>query len=146
MLILPDGTLFVQLSNFVLFWTLLTFLFIRPTQRAINERQQYIAQLYHDADSYAAEAAALNRTAQQIVGDEARRSEELMRKAAADAARETKVIEKRAAAEAAAAVDRARAEVAAERLAVSIAQQPFVDELARTMADRALGVAQLEPI
>ena len=39
MLLSIDGTLLVQILNFVVFWVLLNFLFIAPTRRVIEERQ-----------------------------------------------------------------------------------------------------------
>jgi F-type H+-transporting ATPase subunit b len=139
MLLSFDGTLVVQILNFVLFWLLLNWVFIAPTRRAIEERQRYVAGQYRDADALAAEAKALQAQADGIL-DEARRStEETMRAAASRASDETHEIERKAAEEAAATIALADATVASERAAAVEKQGPFVEELARTMAARALG-------
>lgn len=139
MLLQPDGTLIVQILNFVAFWMLLNWLFIAPTRRAIEERQRVIAKLHADADAARASASALEGEAAGLLDDARRRTDEIMRDGAAKAAASAKEIERRAAEEAAATIALAQAKVATERADAAAKQDVFVGELARSMAHRALG-------
>jgi len=139
MLIVPDGTIFIQILNFVVFWALLNYLFIRPTQKAIMERQRHIAEAHGEADALTAQAAQLQAEAEAIRAQAARRAQELLRKAAAEAAAQVKTIERETENTAAQIVAAARSAVEKERSVIVAAQQPFIAELARQMADRATG-------
>lgn len=140
MLLSIDGTLLVQILNFVAFWVLLNFFFIAPTRKAIEERQRLVATQHREGDELRAQAAALRAQAAAILDEARRRTDEIMREAAARAAAETSAIEKRAAEEAAATVALAHASVASERAQASAKQAAFVSELARSMSQRALGI------
>ncbi len=143
MLLSFDGTLLVQILNFVVFWVLLNYLFIAPTRKAIEARQRFIAEQYAQADALAAQARDLQAQADATL-DEARRTvDEAMRAAATQASDEVHAIERKASEEAAAAVTRAHATVEDERAQAISKQGPFVDELARTMAQRALSIEQV---
>jgi F-type H+-transporting ATPase subunit b len=140
MLLSIDGTFLAQILNFIAFWMLLNFLFIAPTRRAIEERQRLIATQHREAEEFRSQAAlALARAAATL--DEARkRTDEIMRDAAARASADSSAIEKRAAEEAAATVALAHANVSSERVQASAKQAGFIAELARSMSRRALGI------
>jgi len=140
MLLSIDGTFLIQILNFAAFWILLNFLFIAPTRRAIEERQRRLAAQHREAEELRAQGAALRAQAAAVLDEARRRTDELMREAAARASAESNEIEKRAAGEAAATVALAHASVASERAQASEKQAAFVSELARTMSDRALGL------
>jgi len=143
MLLSFDGTLLVQILNFVVFWVLLNYLFIAPTRRAIEARQRFIADQYAQADALAAQARDLQAQADTILDGGRRTVDEAMRAAGTRASDETHAIERKAADEAAATVALAHATVADERAQAVEKQGPFVDELARTMAQRALDIEQV---
>lgn len=138
MLLSIDGTFLVQILNFIVFWALLNFLFIAPTRRAIEKREQFVAGLYHEGDELAAQAARLRSQANDILSEARRRTEEAMRAAAGQASDEAHLIERKAADEAAAIVALAHATVGSERSQAETKQQSFVAELAQSMVDRAL--------
>ena len=138
MLLSLDGTFLVQILNFVVFWVLLNYLFIAPTRRVIEERQRLIAGRRREAEELRAQAAGLRGQAATILDEARKRTDEIMRDAAARASTDTHDIERRAAEEAAATVALAHATVASERAQAHEKQGPFVAELARTMVDRAL--------
>lgn len=140
MLLSPDGTLLVQMLNFVAFWLLLNALFIAPTRRAIEARQRIIAEHRRAADEANAKTASLGAQAAAILDDARRRTDEIMREGAANAAAAAKDIEKLALEDASATVALAQARVAAEHAEATAKQDLFVGELARTMASRALAV------
>ena len=105
MLLSFDGTLLVQILNFVVFWVLLNYLFIAPTRKAIEARQRFIAEQYAQADALAARTRDLQAQADATL-DEARRTvDEAMRAAATQASDEAHAIERKASEEAAATVD-----------------------------------------
>src|SRR5579863_37213 len=112
MLLSIDGTLLVQILNFIVFGVLLNYLFIAPTRRAIERRQQYVTELYREGDELSARAAELQAEADRILGDARRRTQEAMRAASAQAADATHVIERSASEEAAATIQVAHATVA----------------------------------
>jgi len=143
MLLSIDGTFLLQILNFIIFWVLLTYIFIAPTRRAIDERQRYIAGLYQQAEEFTARAAALQAQAESTLNEARRQTDEAMRAAAARASEETHAIEREAANEAAASVQLAHATVAQERAKALEREQAFVHELARTMVDRATGFEQV---
>jgi F0F1-type ATP synthase membrane subunit b/b' len=140
MLLQPDGTLLVQMLNFVAFWLLLNAVFIVPTRRAIEARQRLIAGQQQEGDSLRAQAQAIEAQAAVTIDDARRRTDEIMRTAAAQASGHAHEIERRAAEESAATVALAHANVAAERAAAVEKQGPFIAELAQAMSQRALGV------
>jgi F-type H+-transporting ATPase subunit b len=143
MLLSFDGTLLVQILNFVVFWVLLNYLFIGPTRRAIEARQRFIAEQYAQADALAAQARRAQAQADGIL-DEARRTvDEAMRAAATQASDQVHAIERKASEDATSTVARAHATVADERSQAIAKQGPFVDELARTMAQRALSTERV---
>jgi len=143
MLLSFDGTLLVQILNFVLFWVLLNYLFIGPTRRAIEARQRFIAEQYAQGDALAARARDLQAQADAILDGGRRAVDEAMRAAASRASDEAHAIERKASEEAAATIALAHATVASERAQAIEKQGPFVGELARTMAQRALSIERV---
>jgi|SRR5271166_4936924 len=143
MLLSIDGTFLVQILNFILFWVLLNYFFLAPTRRAIEARQAHIAGLYSEGDAFTAQAKELQAQADAILDAARRKVDEAMRAAAARASDEAHAIERKASEEAAASVALAHATVAGERIQALAKQGPFVEELARTMAERALGAEQV---
>jgi F-type H+-transporting ATPase subunit b len=141
MLLSIDGTFLVQILNFILFWVLLNYLFITPTRRAIEERHKYVTNLYREGDELSAQTATLTAQADGILNAARRRTEDAMRSASARASDETHAIERQATEEAAATVALAQATVASERAAARTKQQSFINELARTMVERATDAA-----
>ena len=140
MLLSPDGTLLVQMLNFVAFWLLLNALFIAPTRRAIEARQRIIAEHRRATDEANAKAAGMAAKAAAILDDARRRTDEIIREGAANASAAAKDIERLALEEAAATVALAQARVAAEHADATAKQDVFVGELARAMASRALSM------
>jgi len=139
MLLSIDGTLLVQILNFVVFWMLLRVLFILPTRRAIEERLRIIASQRSDAEALRARASALRGEADSILDEARRRTGAIMREASERASSEAHAIERRASEEATASVQLAHTTVASERAKAVSNQGQFVKELAHAMAQRAIG-------
>lgn len=143
MLLSIDGTFLIQILNLIVFWVLLNYVFIAPTRRAIEARQQYIASLQAQIDQCAAQTRDLQAQADAILGEARKAVDETMRTASAQASDEVHAVERHASDEAAAMVALAHATVANERNQAIAKQGPFVDDLARSMAERALRVEQV---
>jgi|SRR5579871_2795983 len=61
-----DGTLVVQLVNFVIFFLVLNLVFLRPVGAAIAKRRAYINSLVSDYDRYQEEARTLRAEADAV--------------------------------------------------------------------------------
>jgi F-type H+-transporting ATPase subunit b len=138
MLLTIDGTFLVQMLNFIVFGVLLNIVFIAPTRRAIEERMRIIAEQQRDARAFREQADALKAEADAAIDAARRRTDEIMREAAARAATEAHAIERKASDEAAAHVALAHASVASERARASEKQGALVEDLARAMVSRAV--------
>src|SRR5579871_6787482 len=90
-----DGTLFVQLLNFAIFFALLNVVFLRPVGRAIAKRRAYIDGLVSDYDRYQAEAHKLRSEAEAIRAEARRRAEQTVAAARAAASNEAAAISRR---------------------------------------------------
>src|ERR1700730_8342085 len=101
MLLTIDGTFLIQILNFVLFWVLLNFVFIAPTRRAIEERMRLIALQQREVQEVRGRAAARKAEADSLIDAARRRTEEVMREAAARAAAQVHELESKTAEEAA---------------------------------------------
>ena len=138
MLLTIDGTFLVQMLNFIVFGVLLNVVFIAPTRRAIEARMRIIADQQREARALREQADALNVEADAVIDAARRRTDEVMREAAARASTEVHEIERKASEEAAASVAFAHASVASERALATEKQGPLVDDLARAMVTRAV--------
>jgi F-type H+-transporting ATPase subunit b len=66
MFLLPDGTFWVQLVNFVIFYAILNVVFMRPVQRAIAKRREYIEGVTRDYDRAQEQAGELRAQVARI--------------------------------------------------------------------------------
>ena len=140
MLLAIDGTFLVQMVNFIIFWALLNFLFISPVRRSIAARQAYVAAQIADAAKFDEQARALRAQAEETLAHSRKRVEGLLRTAEAEADSEVSAIEKSTAERIDEIVRSAHSAVGEERTRAVARQGAFVDELARSMVDRALGL------
>ena len=83
-----DGTFFVQLINFAIFFALLNVVFIRPVSRALVKRREYINSVTNDYDRYQAEAASCRSEAEAIRAAARREAEQTMAKMRAETSNE----------------------------------------------------------
>ena len=60
-----DGTVVIQLINFVIFFALLNIVFLRPVGAAIKRRREYINGVQSGYERYAREAAGLRASANE---------------------------------------------------------------------------------
>lgn len=133
-----DGTFFVQLVNFAIFFALLNVLFLRPVGKAIAKRRDYIKSVTADYDKYQAEANSLRANDERMRADARREAEQIVAKGRADASNATAEIATKYGAQAQAVVEEAQQKVASELDAARTESQRTVGELADLMVDRAL--------
>lgn len=133
-----DGTFFVQLINFAVFFAILRVVFIRPVGAAIARRRQYINSVINDYDRYQAEASFLRTQAEAIRAAARREAEAALAKARSEAASEAAALTTRYNDEVSRLVEDANRTVAEEMQKARSSEPHLVRELAVTMVDRTL--------
>jgi F-type H+-transporting ATPase subunit b len=136
-----DGTFFVQLVNFAIFFALLNVLFLKPVGAAIRKRREYIESVTHDYDSYQAQANEMRQHAEKIRAEARREAEAVLSKARADASNQTAELSESYAAKVQATIEGAQRTVAGELEAAKSNEAQLVSQLAEVMLDRAVGKA-----
>src|ERR1700722_11282788 len=87
-----DGTFWIQLINFAIFFALLNVLFLRPVGKAIRKRREYIDSVVSDYASYQSEAKTLREQAERVRADPRRTAEAHLAKARGEASNEAATI------------------------------------------------------
>ncbi|HTD33098.1 MAG TPA: ATP synthase F0 subunit B, partial [Candidatus Elarobacter sp.] len=118
-----DGTLVVQLVNFIVFLAILNVVFFKPVGAAIARRRAYIDGLKHDIEQLQADAKSLRGQAEQRRIAARREADEAIARARAEAAKETDAITAAAQTRATEITHAAHAEVGKE-LAAARADEP----------------------
>jgi len=137
-----DGTVVIQLINFVIFFALLNVVFLRPVGAAIKRRRDYINGVERDYEGYAKEAATLRADAHARRAAARRTAEETVTQARARAEAKAQEIAAREAARAQTIIDEARRVVEGEVAAARSRENELSQQLATTLLTRALGSAQ----
>jgi F-type H+-transporting ATPase subunit b len=133
-----DGTLWVQLINFAVFYAILHVVFLRPVQRAIAKRREYIDGLTHDYDRAQAEANDLRAQADAIRADARREADHMLATARNDAGNEAARMSSEYAARVHAIVEQAHATVAQEVDAIRPREDALANDLAAQIVERVL--------
>jgi F-type H+-transporting ATPase subunit b len=141
MFLQPDGTFWIQLLNFAIFFALLNVLFLRPVSQAIRKRREYINSVTADYDTYQAEANALRAQAQDVRAGARRDAEAIVAKARADASNQSADLATEYGQKAQAVVEDAQRTVAAELTAARVNEAQTVRQLAELMVDRTVAEA-----
>jgi F0F1-type ATP synthase membrane subunit b/b' len=139
MFIFPDGTLWIQLINFAIFFVVLNAVFLRPVSAAIRKRREYVNSVVSDYDKYQAEANALRENAERVRAEARREAEHLLVKARADASNKTAELSSDYAQRVTAMVEDAQRTVAGELQAARSNEDALVKQLAGIMVDRTVG-------
>jgi len=137
-----DGTFWVQLINFAVFYAILYAVFLRPVQRAIAKRREYIESLTHDYDKAQAEAAALRAQAEQLRTDARREADHVGTAARNDGGNQAANIASDYAQRVQTIVEDAHRAVAAELEAVRSTEAVAARELAEAIVGRVLPEAR----
>ncbi|HTV75282.1 MAG TPA: ATP synthase F0 subunit B [Candidatus Acidoferrales bacterium] len=129
-----DGTFWIQLLNFAIFFAILNVVFLRPVGRAISERRAYIDSVRADYDRHVREAADLRKQAEADRAAARQAAAETFHTARNEAIAQAEHIAAEYAGKAGEIVRQARATVASE---LEQAHRKEA-ELARTLADAML--------
>jgi F-type H+-transporting ATPase subunit b len=134
-----NGTLIVQLINFVIFLLILERIFLRPVGAAIGRRRAYIDSIAADVEAAGLELRRLATEAEARLAAARRAADETVANARAEAQREASLIVADHQAQAAGLMQQAQAAVALEELQARQNEREIVDGLARDMLARAVG-------
>ncbi len=134
-----DGTVIIQLINFVIFFALLNVVFLRPVGAAIKRRRDYIDGVQRDYEGYAKEAETLRADASARRAAARRAAEEAVTAARARAEAEAQQVAAAEGARAQAIIDEARLVVETEVTAAKGRETELSQQLATALLTRALG-------
>jgi F-type H+-transporting ATPase subunit b len=133
-----DGTFFVQLINFAIFFALLNLVFLRPVGRAIARRRDYINSLVSDYDRYQEEAHNLREEAKAIRAAARREAEHSVAAARAAASNEAAELSSRYAQQARSTIEEAQNTAREEFEKARAREGDAVRGLAKAMLDRVI--------
>lgn len=139
MFLVPDGTFFVQIVNFIVFLVLLNIVFLGPVGRVIAKRRAYINGLSADIEQAQGDVKALRAQAEAKRVAARREADEVMAKARASAQNEGAEVLASFAGRATEISHEAQRAVAAEVAAAREKEEEIVGTLSRTLLERALG-------
>ena len=134
-----DGTLIVQIINFIVFIALLNIVFLRPVGAAIAKRRAYIDGLARDIEQGQIQVKALHGQAEDRRAAARREAEAEIAKARAAAQNEAGEILLKYQEQATDLVEHAHRSVAAELEKARTNEQQVVESLAQTLLERAMG-------
>ena len=134
-----NGTLVVQLVNFVVFLAILNVIFFKPVGAAIAKRRAYVDGLKHDIEQLQLDAKALRGQAEDRRIAARRAADEAMARARVDAGAQADTILSVAQTRAVELVAEAQAEVVREVESARREEPRIVNALAGEMLGRALG-------
>ena len=139
MLLSLDGTLVVQLVNFIIFLVILNAIFLRPVGRAIAARRAYIDKVGADIAQFEYDLKSLRVQADEKRAAARRRADGIVAEARARAQSEAAVIVAEHQEQAAAIIAEAQATAGLELAQARSSGAAVVESLAREMLERAVG-------
>jgi F-type H+-transporting ATPase subunit b len=136
MFLQPDGTFWVQLINFAVFFAILSVVFLRPVSRAIRERRAYINSVTTDYEKYQTEGSKLRADAEAVRAAARREAEATIAKARAEASNKAAEMSAQYTAQAQKTIENAQETAGAELTAARVGEDAIVRQLADLMVDR----------
>lgn len=136
MFLSTDGTFWVQLINFGIFFAVLNWIFLRPVGNAIAKRRAYIDSLTTDYDRAQAEATELRNRAEALRSDARREAEATIGRSRADAQNEAAQMTSEYALRVSRIVEDAHRTVEGELAAVRPQQDALVQALAASIVEK----------
>lgn len=141
MFLAVDGTFWIQLVSFVVFYALLNVVFLRPVSAAIRKRREYINSVTRDYDTYQAEANVLRQHAEGLRAQARRAAEATIAQARAETSNSEAELATQSAQRVAETIAEATRTVQAESLAARVNEEQIVQQLANAMLERTLAEA-----
>jgi len=139
MFLAPDGTFWVQLINFAIFFAILNVVFLRPVGEAIKKRRAHIEGVQADYERYARQVATSRTEADAARAAARREAEETVVRAKTKAEADAAVVVGVQGEKAQGIVDEARARIAGEVSTARLREDELSQNLARTLLERAIG-------
>jgi F-type H+-transporting ATPase subunit b len=139
MLLSLDGTLFVQLVNFIIFLVILNAIFLKPVGSAIAKRRAYIDSVGEDITSAEAELKSLRAQADDARSAARRQADATIGESRATAQAEAASIIAEHQIQAADMIAEAQSAVHLEMAQARSTSADVVEKLAREMLERAVG-------
>jgi F-type H+-transporting ATPase subunit b len=139
MLLSLDGTLFVQLVNFIIFLVILNAIFLRPVGRAIASRRAYIDKVGMDIAQFEYDLKSLRALGDEKRAAARRKADATVAAARAEAQGEAVSIIADHQAQAGAIIAEAQATAGLEVAQARTSGAAVVESLAREMLERAVG-------
>ena len=139
MLLSLDGTLFVQLVNFIIFLVILNGIFLRPVGAAIASRRAYIDKVGADIAQFEYDLKALSAQADDRRSAARRRGDAIVGEARAQAQAEAASVITDHQVQASAIMAEAQATANLELASARVNSAAVVEQLAREMLTRAVG-------
>lgn len=136
-----DGTFWIQLVNFAIFFAILNVVFLRPVSRAIRARREHINSVLADLDRFVAEARELRERSESIRATARRDAEQTLAKARAEASNGAAELTTQYALQAQKTVEAAQQTVSSELSEARANEPEMVRGLAESMLARVLQVA-----
>lgn len=141
MLLSLDGTLVVQLVNFLIFLVVLNAIFLKPVGAAIAKRRAYINAVAADIEQFDADVRSLRKQADERRAAARREADAVMAQARAEAQNQAAQISADYQAQATRIIEAAHADVAREMEGARANEDRIVESLADDLLTRAIGVA-----
>jgi len=141
MLLSLDGTLVVQLVNFIIFLVILNAIFLKPVGSAIAARRAYIDKVGDDIAQFEYDLKALRAQADEKRAAARRRADAIVAEARAQAQNEAAAIVAEHQVQAEVIIAEAQATAGLELAQARSTEAAVVEALAREMLERAVGPA-----
>lgn len=133
-----DGTLIVQIINFVVFYAILQMVFVKPVGAAIAKRRAYLESIAKDFEGAQTDAAAIRAQAAQKRALARRDADETIVKARSQAQAEAAAIQADYGARATTLIETAHKTVESELVTANAQVDKLAKQLADTMLERTL--------
>ena len=134
-----DGTIWIQLLNFAIFFAILNVIFLRPVGEAIRKRREYIDGVLSDTERYEREAKIFRNDAEAKRAEARREASERIQRSRSQAIVEATELSGEYVAKAASIAEGARITVQEEMRQAREREAELAETLARTLLDRAVG-------
>lgn len=141
MLLSLDGTLVVQLINFLVFLVVLNAIFLKPVGAAIAKRRAYIDGVSRDIEQYESDVKMLRMQAEERRAAARREADTVIAQARSQGQTEAATVSADHMSRALQITEEAEAAVAQEIVQARQNEQQIVESLADTLLNRALGPA-----
>ena len=141
MLLSLDGTLVVQLINFLVFLVVLNAIFLKPVGAAIAKRRAYIDGVSRDIEQYESDVKMLRMQAEERRAAARREADAVIAQARSQGQTEAATVSADHMSRALQITEEAEAAVAQEIVQARQNEQQIVESLADTLLNRALGPA-----